>query len=229
MIIKKNFLFLLLAVIGAWTSGIPAGHAAVVDGLLRTLEIKNNDIQALPQWQAIVNKLPHERKVFQACLDKATACANESFLAWRQLMIGLENKSLTEKVLRINRYVNSWPYRTDTEVWGTKDYWASPTSFLEKSGDSEDFAIFKYFSLSLAGVDSSHMRIVVARDVLRNITHAFVALYTKDDILILDNYVDAVLPQGSVLQYAPLYSVNEGARWVHLQRNIQSKITPQKP
>ncbi|MBI1362867.1 MAG: hypothetical protein GC134_02690 [Proteobacteria bacterium] len=200
--------------------------AAVEEGLLRTVEIKSSDLSGLPKWQAVVARLPDERKLFSACLTSIAACPDKSYAAWREVMKSIEGQNLADKLRRLNRYVNSWPYRTDLETWGAEDYWAAPSMFLKKSGDDEDFAIMKYLSLSLSGIPVERMRLVVARDVLRNTTHTVLAVYENGDVYIMDNIIDAVLPQASVLQYAPLYSVNEKDRWVHILRTKRPSFVP---
>ncbi len=228
MIIKKPFILGAALLLGLPVYA-PHGHAAARDGLLRTVEIKRTDTKSLPKWEALVKKLPDERKLFQACLTSEAACPDKAYVAWRDLMKVATAKPFEEKIRRINRYVNSWPYRTDTETWNKPEYWAAPSEFLKKSGDAEDFAIMKYLSLSLAGIDAKNLRIVVARDVLRNSTHTVVALYQDGRVFILDNLIDAILPQESVLQYAPIYSVNEQAHWVHMQQELQNRVISQTP
>jgi predicted transglutaminase-like cysteine proteinase len=215
-----------LCALAALLLAAPVALAAPRDGLLRTREMRHNDFSSLPKWHAVAQKLPEERKLFGACLASAAACPDRAYAAWREAVKAVENAPMAEKLRRINRYVNSWPYRPDRESWGQEEYWATPSEFLKKSGDSEDFAILKYLTLSLAGVPADSMRIVVSRDLLRNKTHTILAVYDKGEIWILDNFIDAVLPEASVLQYAPLYSVNERARWVHVQRSGRPTLMP---
>ena len=116
----------------------------------------------------------------------------------------------------LNRFINSWTYRFDQENYGDDDYWATPLQFLRRSGDCEDYAIIKYVSLRALGFPADKLRIVVVRDVLRNIAHAVLAVYLDNDILIMDSLFDGVLPHHQVTFYAPQYSVNEKRRWAHI-------------
>ena len=96
-------------------------------------------------------------------------------------------------------------------------YWAIPAEFLKKSGDCEDYAIVKYFTLKELGIPAENMRIVVVRDTLRNLAHAVLAVYLNGDAYILDNLSNTVLSHSRIRQYSPQYSVNESGRWAHLK------------
>lgn len=88
-------------------------------------------------------------------------------------------------LLRVNDRINrkaSW--RSDLEVWGVEDYWASPKEFLEKrKGDCEDFAIAKYFLLLDIGVKPELLRLVHVQ--IRGEAHMVLA-YGEEDPYILD-------------------------------------------
>jgi predicted transglutaminase-like cysteine proteinase len=113
------------------------------------------------------------------------------------------------------RFVNGWEYRTDVANYGRSDYWATPFEFFRRSGDCEDYAIAKYRSLRLLGLPADQLRMVVVQDVVRDLPHAVLAVYLEDEVYILDNQTDAVLPQARVPHYVPYYSVNEVTRWAH--------------
>ena len=100
--------------------------------------------------------------------------------------------------------------------WGKADYWVWPNLFLKKSGDCEDYAIVKYFTLKELGMDTDKLRIVVLRDT-RRLSHAVLAVYMDKDIVILDNISNAILPQGRLRHYVPQFSFNEKSRWAHMR------------
>jgi len=53
--------------------------------------------------------------------------------------------------------------REDTQIWYRGDYWATPAEMLCKGkGDSEDFAIAKYFVLKEIGISEERLRLVHA-------------------------------------------------------------------
>ncbi|MDR2743759.1 MAG: transglutaminase-like cysteine peptidase, partial [Desulfovibrio sp.] len=66
----------------------------------------------------------------------------------------------------VTKFWNSWPYKEDIVNWGTEDYWEIPAEFLQRSGDCEDYAIIKYFTLKELGIPPEDMRIVVVRDTI---------------------------------------------------------------
>ena len=66
------------------------------------------------------------------------------------------------------------------------------------------------------GFTPEQLRLVVVRDVVRDLAHAVLAVYLDDQVYILDNLTKAVLPQEQIGQYVPYYSVNETTRWAHV-------------
>ncbi len=136
---------------------------------------------------------------------------------WKDLKQQTEGKPLLQKLNIVNKFWNMWPYRTDPEVYGKQDYWAAPYEFLGKSGDCEDYCIVKYYTLKALGVPVDDMRIVVVKEMIRNIGHAILVVYDGDGIYILDNLSEAVRSAERVRNYMPQFSVNEKHRWVHVK------------
>ena len=130
-----------------------------------------------------------------------------------------EGGSLTgmQRLRFVNSFWNSYPYITDIKNWGKQDYWAIPKEFVGKSGDCEDYAIVKFYTLRALGVPSSAMRIVVLKDVVRKLAHAVLAVEEGGEIYILDNISSAIVPHSRLTQYVPAYSLNEEKAWVHLK------------
>jgi predicted transglutaminase-like cysteine proteinase len=136
--------------------------------------------------------------------------------AWLALLRHLEGAPRAEQVRTVNAFVNRWRYRTDPENWGARDHWATPLEFILRSGDCEDYAILKYHSLRRLGFAPEDLRLVVVQDTQREIAHAVLAVRLDDDVVVLDNLTDTVRSQRSIRHYAPYYSINETARWVHV-------------
>lgn len=61
------------------------------------------------------------------------------------------------------------------------------------------------------------MRVVVVRETIRNMGHAVLAVYSGENIYLLDNLSDAVRSAQRVRNYVPQFSVNEKHRWVHVK------------
>lgn len=140
-----------------------------------------------------------------------------SLMTWDNLVNILRNKPPMEVLRAVNSFWNQWPYRLDKNLYGKEDYWAAPYEFVKNSGDCEDYSIVKYFTLKGIGYDPDSMRIVVVRDVVRNIAHAVLAVYLNDDVYILDNTSNAVLSHTRLKNYVPQYSVSEKYRWIHVR------------
>jgi predicted transglutaminase-like cysteine proteinase len=100
--------------------------------------------------------------------------------------------------------------------WGMEDYWETPYEFQEISGDCEDYAISKYYSLRAIGVPADRMRVIIVQDLnLGGIIHAILGVYEDGDLLILDNQAKQVLPAMRIYHYRPIYGVNEEAWWAY--------------
>ena len=191
--------------------------------LFGSIEYRAESHAALPKWRDVLTNISAEEHVYDQCYADSRACPNRAVMAWQSLLAGLKGTNPVEQVTKINRFVNQWNYRTDRENFGLSDYWASPLEFMQYSGDCEDYAITKYVSLRRLGFPAEDLRMVVVQDTLRNLAHAVLAVYLGDQVFILDNLTNAVLPHDRIFQYVPYYSVNETTRWAHaptLQMNL---------
>jgi predicted transglutaminase-like cysteine proteinase len=214
----SNKLLLVLIAILLWSMPTLA-HANIFPTLFDTLEFRGESLDALPQWQRVIGEIEQESARYEACQEASSPCSSQALLAWQSMIkSNLDSEPMTQ-LRAVNRFANRWPSRTDEKNYLTMDYWASPLSFLKHSGDCEDYAIIKYVSLRQLGFDAERLRLVVVRDVLRDVAHAVLAVNVDQQVFILDNLFQAVLPQERVRQYTPYYSVNENARFSHLRPN----------
>ena len=202
-------------------AGVPAAPAAEVAGkeewtriqsanarvnLFGTIEFRSK-LKDAPQWERVVAA---ERK--KSGLDNPAGLA----ASWPATRDALKGQGLLEQLKAVNRFFNRYPYRTDMEIYGVLDYWATPAEFMKNSGDCEDYAIIKYYALKQLGVDPDSMRIVVLTDVIRNLAHAVLVVYHEGDVHVLDNLSNLVLSHTRLTHYRPQFSVNENFRWVHM-------------
>ena len=126
-----------------------------------------------------------------------------------------------DRLLAVNRFFNQRiVFRSDAEVWGREDYWASPLEALSQGlGDCEDYAIAKYASLLAAGVAREKLRLVYVRAELpapsRAQAHMVLAYYAQAgaEPMILDNLVPDVKPAGSRKDLSPVFSFNSEGLW----------------
>lgn len=188
---------------------VPAASSGSRPNLFGTVEF-GRPLNSLPGWLDVIDRNRRD-PVFEL---KKRLIRN---ITWGALKEQTEGLDTLEKLKKVNFYWNQNPYREDQDNWGKADYWAIPAQFIVKSGDCEDYAIAKYFTLKELGVDPSAMRIVVLRDTIRNLAHAVLAVYLNGDIYILDNVTNIVLSHKRIRNYQPQFSVNEQGRWTHIK------------
>lgn len=167
-------------------------------------------LSSLPDWLEVIRR-NEQSPIFQA----------EKYLnrqsTWADLRQKAQGLSKLDQLRLVNSFWNKWPYREDMVNWGRQDYWEIPAEFLAKSGDCEDYAIVKYYTLKELGFDPRSMRLVVLRDTVRNLAHAVLAVYMDGDAYILDNLSNSVRSHRFMTNYLPQYSVNEFGRWMHFR------------
>ena len=184
--------------------------------LMDYIGFRSNNLHSLPRWVRVLDKLDYEKELFKECDANIRECASPSLVSWREFMKGQHGRSRAEQVRAVNKFVNKWPYLTDSKAWGRSDYWATPLEFMQHSGDCEDYAILKYTSLRELGVPAEDLRITVVQDTVRNIAHAVLAVRVEGEMMILDSLFTAVLEEDKLLQYKPYYAVNENTRWTYI-------------
>ena len=204
-----------LAALAALLAMTPSA-AGAAQPLLGTTEFQAKSLAALPKWQRVLGRIDHERPTYEACSRASEACPSPGVFAWRSLIGTQIDRSPIDQLQAINEFFNDWRYRADDKNYGQRDYWATPLEFLRRSGDCEDYAIAKYVTLRELGFAPEHLRLVVVRDVARDLAHAVLAVYLDDQVYILDNLTRTVLPQERIAHYVPYYSVNETTRWAHV-------------
>jgi predicted transglutaminase-like cysteine proteinase len=112
-----------------------------------------------------------------------------------------------EKLSFINERVNKdIQFQTDIDNWEAIDYWATPVETLTRgAGDCEDYALLKYFSLLIAGVDQSKLKLLYGRT---NFSAHMVLVYYECslcDPLILDNLTDDIKPLTARIDITPIF------------------------
>lgn len=188
----------------------PAPKAPPPSGLrlFGTVEFKG-PLKNITSWQGVLQR--NEKQSIFIPEKKLGS------VVWRDLKAKLEKLSLMEQLQTVNRFWNQWPYLQDPELYKKPDYWAIPAEFVKNSGDCEDYAIVKYFTLKELGVDPTLMRIVVLMETVRNIAHAVLVVYINGDAFVLDNLSNNVLSHTRYRNYLPQFSVNESFRWAHVR------------
>lgn len=180
-------------------------------------EVGPISLRTLPRWARILKNMRLEGPALQGCAQDEAKCNQNALKAWRKIIEEAKPLSRARKLNAVNHYFNRWPYKFDQEIYGTSEYWASPMEFMRRSGDCEDYAIAKFFALRQLGFRNDEMRIIILWDNIRALGHAVLAVYEKDDILILDSLSSAILSHWKYRQYVPQYSMNETMRWAHVK------------
>jgi predicted transglutaminase-like cysteine proteinase len=139
-----------------------------------------------------------------------------------------ENLTVSEisKLNLVNDFFNGARFASDTDIWDTTDYWATPIEFIGRdAGDCEDFSIAKYYALKLMGVDTSKLRITYVKALKLNQAHMVLAYYPTPsaDPLILDNLNQRIHPAKERQDLRPVYSFNADNLWLSRSRNEQLK------
>jgi predicted transglutaminase-like cysteine proteinase len=122
-----------------------------------------------------------------------------------------------DMLTEVNRFLNKFPYVEDITNFGVKDFWTTTQEFINFSGDCEDYAIAKYYTLKALGFDPASMRIVAVMDMNLGLGHAILAVHFKDENYILDNQFDGATQASRIKHYQAVYSINETQWWKHIQ------------
>lgn len=186
------------------------------NSLFGSVEIRRDSLRGLQQWQRVISAMRVAGPAFNNCARNAGACTSPMLKRWREIVTAAKAQPYENRLKSINTSFNRWPYKLDIEVYGVREYWATPKEFIINSGDCEDYSIAKYYALRNVGFSNDELRIVVLQDTIRGFGHAVMAAYVGDDILILDNTTQLVLPHSKFGHYDPKVSMNETSRWAHV-------------
>ncbi|PIZ31946.1 MAG: hypothetical protein COY40_00545 [Alphaproteobacteria bacterium CG_4_10_14_0_8_um_filter_53_9] len=191
---------------------------ALAAGLFNYLEFKASRLESIPKWVEVLGRVKAEWPQLEDCAKRASACVNRPQKDWRDAMLRWKSQGVNKRVLDdVNRFFNAYTYITDSKLLGMSDYWQTPTQFLARSGDCEDYSIAKFFTLKALGFSPDNLRIVVVHDAVRDIAHAVLAVKMDGEEYILDNLTTTPLAARFVFQYTPYYAVNETYRWVFVK------------
>lgn len=145
----------------------------------------------------------------------------ETVAAWRHLLREAQALPDQGKVDRVNDFFNlRILFQSDLELWGQEDYWATPLEFMGRSaGDCEDFAIAKYVSLQLLGIDNARLRLIYVRassGSRASFAHMVLGFYSRptDEPQILDNLIRSVRPASQRIDLMPVFSFNSDGLWI---------------
>jgi len=127
----------------------------------------------------------------------------------------LKGAGLRTSVQRVNEAINRYSFVASTQNWG-KEYWETPFEFVRHGGQCQDYAITKFLLLRALGVPDDAMRLVVLRDMRRQVDHAVLVVTVAGQSLMLDNLAPRIVSAASNPDYRAYYSINESGWWLHL-------------
>lgn len=162
----------------------------------------------LHQWPRVLDEQDATMAAYRDCAAARAEC-HQAVAHWQAFLRAQQNKTPMEKIIAVNGFMNARPYRQDDWIYGVTDYWAAPHEFLVNSGDCEDFAIAKYFSLRQLGFDAADMQILLVYDVYSGTDHAVLRVSLDDKVYFLDNREDLIDRAGFEKRYRPHVAFNE--------------------
>jgi len=148
--------------------------------------------------------------------------------AWKNLIETNQHKSEMEKLTLVNNFFNqNILWLDDSDIWGQKDYWATPEETLKKqAGDCEDFCIGKYYTLISLGVSVNKLKMTYVKDIELNQAHMVLTYYAYQGAppLILDNKNKKILTGSQRTDLKPVYSFNGNGTWISRQNQLGQKV-----
>lgn len=182
-------------------------------------ESRFENLTPFPKWTGVMMRFENQQGIpnDECGTTRYHPCAIKD---WEEMLDSLKDKSLEEQLDKVNEWSNSHPYIVDQLNWGINDYWETPFEFMEVSGDCEDYAISKYYSLRALGIPEERMRIIIVQDLnLGGIIHAILGVYDDDkNMIILDNQIKHTIPAMKIYHYRPIYGVNADYWWTYRPR-----------
>ena len=140
---------------------------------------------------------------------------------------------LEKKLNRVNAHINKIRSKHDklSNPNGGEntigDYWMTPKEFfIAGSGDCEDYAIAKFYTLQYLGIDPKHLYLSVVQ-VKGSRTLHMILLYLKNKNsipLVLDNLSWKVLPLNQRKDLTPMFAFNEVSSRGFKDKKIDKEI-----
>jgi len=78
-----------------------------------------------------------------------------------EIILGLKDASLYEKLFTIDQLINRIHFMPDSKQWHKENYWATPLEVIGTNyGDTEDIALLKYVLLLKVGISSKDIQLI---------------------------------------------------------------------
>ncbi len=155
------------------------------------------------------------------------ASAKSRIMNWQALIARNQGLDEQSQLRLVNDFFNKTPFRSDNEIWGKTDYWATPVEMLSIDGaDCEDYSIAKYFTLREMGVPIEKLRITYVKALDLNQAHMVLAYYASPgtEPVILDNLIGRIEAASQRPDLAPVYSFNGDGLWLAKNRGRGKRV-----
>lgn len=162
-----------------------------------------------------------DASILDAAEKKYGINARKRLLIWQQFVRDDTSSTDLEKLEKVNIFFNKINFVNDEIHWLKKDYWATPIEFLASNGgDCEDFALSKYFTLKMLGVDEKKINLTYVKAWKLNQSHMVVTYYPTHSAepLVLDNLISTIEPATKRTDLIPVYSFNGSGLWLSKER-----------
>lgn len=163
----------------------------------------------IQQWPALLARHKTMMNTYSLCQETGRQCVSAKVSHWQDFLGLLQTQKPLVQLIAVNDYINARPYKQDNWLYNVSDHWADVADFLENSGDCEDFAIAKYFSLRQLGFDTGMMQIMLVYDVYSGTDHAVLRVALNDQLYFLDNRDDVIDRAEFDRRYRPHIAFNE--------------------
>jgi len=180
-------------------------------------EVHYSGLAPFARWSALLVRWEHERE------DAAESCVSSHSDAppcppreWIRLITRFRGRPIREQIDGINAAINAHPYVSALANWRDPSHWETPFEFFRRNGQCQDYAITKFLLLRDLGIPNRLMRLVVLRDVRRQVDHAVLVVSVSGRALMLDSLAPAVISAAANPDYRAYYSINETGWWLHL-------------
>lgn len=195
------FVCTMVIVMGIFSAQLYAKSTRGVYDVILGRRMVQRPVDLLPKWSTVLNKIQNKGHSLH---DRSRI----STYTWGTIKKLWKTLPMKERIEKVNALFNAYPYTEDMVIYGMEDYWATPKEFLSNSGDCEDYAITKFYALKDLGIPERDLRILVLIDTIRGIGHAVLLVHYDNEIYLLDNVSELVLPAKLYTHYEPQFSVD---------------------
>jgi predicted transglutaminase-like cysteine proteinase len=188
-------------------------------------EIHVDGVGQFHKWTDMVARWDAEIARVNACTanGQSDRCVPVEWARLTARLKGLDQRAMLDDV---NHTLNAHPYVASLDNWGTPDHWETPFEFMSRDGQCQDYAIAKFMVLRAMGFTNEQLRVLVVRDVDRQLDHAVLVAYLDNQAWLLDSLNDTVVPLSTASAYRAYYAINESGWWLYLPNPIGITMVP---